>query len=654
MNIFRKSNREKSNNTAKVEKQAEIRNKVNESVNDKQEKKEEFITTFDRYGRRVSIPKDVWKNNLLPSLIKAHWTNPTALYNDILSGVQNGLSNELKEAAEHLREIDPIKERAYTMLSITYVKCKLFDEAETALMEFINTYGKTGTIMTNLAKVYYGKDEKDKAEEVLLEGLKLDPNQSNGLPWYAAMQFEKLGNEGLMAAFNEIAEVKGSWLPQVLIAREYLKEKDIDKAKEQYENIKEIVSTNGSALATITNDLGRCGLGEEIVEYLEPIYQVKKHGIPTGINLINAYLMTKNIEKGEALLNELMKLEVPEVKGTLMNLSSQFIKLKAMQAQPMPAKDLKVEMIVLNKPVWYYGLENPKWLLEREVSNEKIVFIPYADIIKDNKEGKAHQLNEIGRFTRSIPLYIGENIIFNSHYDYNYVTPFAENFGPVVSKKPYTAEAIRDIAMKTGASYVVTGTLSTIYNCIEVINVIYDVKRDEFKKLEKLIERQSFGKDLNDMIDEIRTEFCGDNIDKTYYYSMPNPNEVQGYITALGQNLTQTLIQRKFLNKDKLNGERNILDWYLNLAIANSKNELSKFMLISGLAKSKEYGSEIYLEFKQQTLNLLLRDKENKTVNKLMPLVYKIYDMEKEYAESKAALSQDCNDPYYKEWLERI
>ena len=83
--------------------------------------------------------------------------------------------------------------------------------------------------------------------------------------------------------------------------------------------------------------------------------------------------------------------------------------------------------------------------------------------------------------------------------------------------------------------------------------------------------------------------------------------------------------------------------------MAKAKAKEKTAMVFNSDEEKYEYAKTL-----AESAKCLLRDKENKTVNKLMPLVYKIYDMEKEYAESKAALSQDCNDPYYKEWLERI
>jgi len=93
----------------------------------------------------------------LPDQIKSHWEDANALYNDILFALNDGLCSKVIDAATHLQRIDPIKERGYTMLSIVYMKNSLIDKAEKVLEEYIKLYGKTGIILTNLAKVYYEK-----------------------------------------------------------------------------------------------------------------------------------------------------------------------------------------------------------------------------------------------------------------------------------------------------------------------------------------------------------------------------------------------------------------------------------------------------------------------------------------------------------------
>ena len=56
------------------------------------------------------------------------------------------------------------------------------------------------------------------------------------------------------------------------------------------------------------------------------------------------------------------------------------------------------------------------------------------------------------------------------------------------------------------------------------------------------------------------------------FYSLPEDKEVLHYLASLGHSLTQTLIQGKFVNKELLLGERNVLNWYLNMVTTMYSN----------------------------------------------------------------------------------
>lgn len=89
------------------------------------------------------------------------------------------------------------------------------------------------------------------------------------------------------------------------------------------------------------------------------------------------------------------------------------------------------------------------------------------------------------------------------------------------------------------------------------------------------------------MIKELRSELAGAEKSNIEFYSLPEDKEVLHYLASLGHSLTQTLIQGKFLDKELLLGERNLLNWYLNMVMAYPENQAVKMMLVSGIEKVK-------------------------------------------------------------------
>lgn len=614
-----------------------------------------MMNIIDQNGRRIQITMDEWREKVLPIALKNHWDNANLLYNDILKAIQNNFISDVEEAAIHLKEIDTIKERGYNTLAILYLKNKEFNKANELLLEYLANNPKTGTILTNLAKSYYGKDEKEKAMEILWEGLTINPNQNNGLPWYASICKDRDGIDGYIDALRRASEIKGSWLPQFLLARHELNEKNIESAKEFLKIALSQSHVTQEALLVISGELGAKGYSKELIELVEPVYDFNKNDIRVGLNLLQAYLQNKEIEKGENLLNKLMMLERPDLKNALLKISNKFDKLKIEEKASTPKKDVQINMMVLDNPVWGHGLKTSKWFINNKEVKGNIAVLPYADETIREKEIKGYQKdNETSMLSRGIPLYVSEMINYYTDYNNKVVMPFVRDFGPVITNKQYNEAALEDIGNKINADIVITGSVMNAEIGYLIKNTIYNMNDKSSKKIEMFIQKENFGNRFNEMIKELRSELGGYDQSNNKFYKLAEDKEVLHYLASLGHSLTQTLIQGKFVDKDLLLGERNILNWYLNMVMAYPENEAIKMMLVSGIEKSKEYGSKVYLEFKKQTLTVMMKSKNEEIKKRLIPEIYKIYGMDNELKALKEKLTNESSDKEYIKWLNNI
>lgn len=614
-----------------------------------------MMNIIDQNGRRIQITMDEWREKVLPIALKNHWDNANLLYNDILKAIQNNFISDVEEAAIHLKEIDTIKERGYNTLAILYLKNKEFNKANELLLEYLANNPKTGTILTNLAKSYYGKDEKEKAMEILWEGLTINPNQNNGLPWYASICKDRDGIDGYIDALRRASEIKGSWLPQFLLARHKLNEKNIESAKEFLKIALSQGHVTQETLLVISGELGAKGYSKELIELVEPVYDFNKNDIRVGLNLLQAYLQNKEIEKGENLLNKLMMLERPDLKNALLKISNKFDKLKIEEKASTPKKDVQINMMVLDNPVWGHGLKTSKWFINNKEVKGNIAVLPYADETIREKEIKGYQKdNETSMLSRGIPLYVSEMINYYTDYNNKVVMPFVRDFGPVITNKQYNEAALEDIGNKINADIVITGSVMNAEIGYLIKNTIYNMNDKSSKKIEMFIQKENFGNRFNEMIKELRSELGGYDQSNNKFYKLAEDKEVLHYLASLGHSLTQTLIQGKFVDKDLLLGERNILNWYLNMVMAYPENEAIKMMLVSGIEKSKEYGSKVYLEFKKQTLTVMMKSKNEEIKKRLIPEIYKIYGMDNELKALKEKLTNESSDKEYIKWLNNI
>ena len=81
------------------------------------------------------------------------------------------------------------------------------------------------------------------------------------------------------------------------------------------------------------------------------------------------------------------------------------------------------------------------------------------------------------------------------------------------------------------------------------------------------------------------------------FYQLPKVELSMQYLTALAQSLTQTMVQMRTVPFSHLWGERNIINWFMNIALADQKYFMMKLLFLQSLIRSRAYGSDVYLEY---------------------------------------------------------
>ena len=260
--------------------------------------------------------------------MKDAWNNSDSLYNVIIFALKDEFFDEIKNATERLLEIDKDTERSYIARSILLMKIGKSNNANKLLRDYIKIFGKTGVIMTNLAKTYAEQGDHDSAEQVLWESLTIDPNQDNGLDWWGAIFFERGGIKAFIEAMKKVASVKGSWRPQLFIAQHYLEQKELERAKKLYSEVFSVAQDEPDALMMISGDLGKNGYIQESISIIRPKYDATKHGPLPGLNLLQAYSELGDYENGQQLIDELRNLNQYDIEGKLKHYQQLFAKLR--------------------------------------------------------------------------------------------------------------------------------------------------------------------------------------------------------------------------------------------------------------------------------------------------------------------------------------
>ncbi|HQY05453.1 MAG TPA: hypothetical protein PLQ52_05275 [Lacunisphaera sp.] len=279
----------------------------------------------------------------------------------------------------------------------------------------------------------------------------------------------------------------GGVLPQLAAAREKLKTKDTAGAMAIYESVLVGAGDRADVLVTISGDLGSTGHVKELIELLAPRYDAQRHGAAAGINLLQAYLVTRNAEAAQHLLDLLFELNRPELEARLVGFSNAVAELfasegEAAEQQPRIDAEAKISLVSLSKPVWFYGLEAlaPHLLPGKEGRPRRVAFAQCAVLGLEDAATRAAQPEEaLGRLSRGLPLWFAETFASSAGYETFAAIGVSDRKHYALFPMEWVAENIRQVHDTTegGLDYVVTGALRNRHEDFELSLRIWEVKK---------------------------------------------------------------------------------------------------------------------------------------------------------------------------------
>ena len=365
------------------------------------------------------------------------------------------------------------------------------------------------------------------------------------------------------------APVAGGVLARLKQAREALELKNRAGAMAIYEEVLATAGDRADILVTISGDLGMTGNTRQIIELVAPRYDARRHGPATGINLLQAYLALRDPEAAQHVLDLLFELNRPDLEQRLLGFSNVIADMLLLGNEeagaPSPAPDeaatggtpesgavLKIALVNISKPLWYYGLESVAGLLPRKEGRmRRIAFGQLAVLgVKDVAEVMRQPEDELGRLSRGIPLWLAETLFFSANYNASaaVATLNGEHYGLFYAE--WTPEHIRQLVESTGGGvdYVFTGALQQKNADYQLMLRLWEVK--------KFRERKAFTirwtpATADQALAEFHVQLCTFMEFKAYPagqglgYTLPAA--LRDYVEALGTSLTLFLVEKQVL-----------------------------------------------------------------------------------------------------------
>ncbi|HWA87314.1 MAG TPA: hypothetical protein VG710_13885 [Opitutus sp.] len=285
-------------------------------------------------------------------------------------------------------------------------------------------------------------------------------------------------------------------MPRLVAARERLEAKDLGAAMAIYEEVLAEAGDHGDVLLTISADLGVTGHVREIVELIAPRYDAERHGTATGLNLVQAYLAMNDAGGAQHLLDVLFALNQPELEERLHGFANAIAELAHAQhaGQAMTSDEVMapraevstVKLVSISKPVWFYGLEPlaAQILPEKTGALRRVAFAQLAlPGVPELSELAKKPEEELGRFSRALPLWLAETFYFSPHYAPRAVLGLLDGHYALFPME-WTTENLRQLVETTeeGLDYIFTGALRRVSDDHELLLRVWDVRKFRERK----------------------------------------------------------------------------------------------------------------------------------------------------------------------------
>jgi hypothetical protein len=281
--------------------------------------------------------------------------------------------------------------------------------------------------------------------------------------------------------------------------------------------------------------------------------------------LLQAYLAVRNADAAQHVLDILFALNRPELEDRLHGFSNAMGEVLAspFSSEPTgaPADAAKIGLITISKPIWFYGLEPlaAQILPPKEGRLRRIAFAQLAVPGRGDKAaaGGSQPEDELGRLSRSLPLWFAETFYFSPSYSPTaaiaILTPPGGASQYVSFGVEWTTENLRQLVDTTegGLDYIVSGALRATSGDYEVVLRVWEVKTfRERKTFSARWTPSTADAALTQLHTQVRMFMEWSPASAAFAYTLPALP--RAWLDTLGASLGLFLVEKTILGSEQL------------------------------------------------------------------------------------------------------
>ena len=614
-----------------------------------------FVEATDAFGRRVRLPREEYKKNVLPELVKAHNNDPERLVAVILQAVRDGMAGEVIAAANRLTVVDKDVDRALSVLGVVLRDAGELDAAESTMKELLQKRPDSPNARVGLAMIAEKRGLVSRAEELLWEALQKDCNHADAVHCLLQLRHRAVGDSGYRAEIEKIAALPGSWRAQLWLARLALKDGRTDEAKTIYRDVMARAGSESDALVMASGDLVSGHHHALLKELIVPRFQPGRHHPHVGLALLHHFLQTQDVSAGTALLHQMHLHYGHLVAEPLQPFTGEFDRIRMQQLPPPPplSPQARVGLYRMDRPIWYAGLEDPQWLLPSKGPESRQVMV-MALAVDGQPNLPPGREDELGRLTRSLPLFLAEHVWLSTPHRGTAALPMAEQGGWAVMGRPWPEDAICNQLgdAERSSTTLVTGVLRVegekrridlwAFDCAQKQRIGHAATEGTMPEL---------GRMLLQLMAELWPPIGGPAGHKP-----PTGDESfwHRYADGLGQHAALVVTQSGGLPKERLYGERYIVQWLQGTALQEPRWQPGFWLYASALCVLRQLGSLVPKEQARIVAQIFRQSPPESAFARLAVVPLRACGLDAMWQARRAEiLAAAGGDAVYTAWLQR-
>lgn len=615
------------------------------------------IQGVDPQGRPIRIEREEFRTKVLPDLVKASENDPDRLTAVIMQGLREGFADDLIAAANRLTVIDKNNlERALTVLAVVQRDSGELDLAEGTLNELLQRRPGSPAAYVGLGMLQEKQGEIDKCEAFLMQALEADPNYPDAVHGYLQVRHGRVGDEGYPAEVEKLMALEGAWRPHLFRARLHANQGEDDRARELYLQVFDREDVLSDSMVMASNDLLQAGKKALLEELVLPRFEPGKHHPQTGIALLHHYRGEEDHVAGEELLHKMHVFYGHAIGNELQPFTAEFDRLRLAQLPPPPAPPAnpQVDVLRMDRPVWYAGLGDPSWLLPpKQPGHKHVVLLALA--LDGQPKLEPPQEEEIGRATRSLPLWFAEQIWLTTEHRGTAGLSMAKHGGWAVLGRAWPDEQLCEQMpdSERANTLLVTGQLKIDGDRRRIELHVFDcAQRARTGTVVAEGAHHEHGDLLLKLMADLWPLIGGAAGQKPAVGDGPFWHR---YADALAQHAAVVITSTGGMPKERLYGARFVAQWLQGAALAETRWQPGFWALGSAMCVLRDLGSKVPLEHARLISEIFRQSPPNSPFARLGASILPACGLQPQWDGRKAEIVAAAEaEPAVKAWLQKV